>query len=98
MSTEIKTCLILSSHGEAVINAETGEIISIDGDLQNEYNIKRFDVAEWNEYKAKINHKWDITDGLDILEIGYWHGEAELYEPAVQDHRAYVYEGEDIGL
>lgn len=69
----MKKVIIESSYGETIIDGDTGEIISIDPELQERYNINKFDVKEWEDYKIKNGHTRNIEEGLDITEIGYWN-------------------------
>lgn len=82
---------VTSSHGELTVDPATGTVLErtryAQADAEGDFIdwITRFDVAEWRVHYAK-----PMLGHLDILDLGYWYqrpGEAEQYEPAVEDWR-----------
>lgn len=75
---------VWSSNGEVVID-EQGAILDLvlyaGGTLPP---ITRFDVEE---YRATYR---TLDDSIDILDIGYWYGPDNAYEPAEPEFRQHV--------
>lgn len=72
---------IYSSHGELTIN-EQGEVIECDCDNCDDNcidNIAKVDVEEWKKYHNVTELP---TDGIDILDLGYWTKDGRYDEPA----------------
>ena len=74
-------------HGRFHVDASTGLIVNKELDCTCEYcqdnpthcdAITRFDVGEWEKtYQSSI-----VGQQLDILDLGFWYGEEDLYEEA----------------
>ena len=75
---------IWSSNGHIVID-ENGNILDlklyVGGELPP---ITRFDVEEYRATYGKLD------ESIDILDIGYWYGTDNTYEPAEPDFRQHV--------
>ena len=76
-----KTAIVYSSHGQIIINYNTGDVINIQGDEKGELkNIVRFNMEEYKIYHGQID------DSYDILNLGYWDNKG-VYEEPCQDWR-----------
>lgn len=77
----MKTIIVISSNGELIVDATTGDVIECNlfpnGEAIDE--IKRFDLEEYKDYYGEIHER------IDILNLGYWMG--CIYEPADFDWR-----------
>lgn len=75
---------IWSSNGNFAID-EHGDILDrvlyVGGELPP---ITRFDVEEYRATYGKLD------ESIDILDIGYWYGPNDTYEPADPDFRKQV--------
>ena len=95
------------SWGEIKVFAETGEVISVEPELETKYGgvdsfcgyheIKKVDIEEFKKWLSKVPTK-DGTAlrigpyfGWDILDVGYWTIWGE-YVPAEEDHRKLIIE------
>lgn len=85
---------VYGNHGRLEVDAETGIVVSRDGACDCELcnmpevnygHIGRFDVAEW---EATYPDDELVGRQIDILDLGYWWGEDETYEPPEYDWRA----------
>lgn len=70
------TFTVRSSHGELVVDCETGLVVKAarynPADPESKFitdQIIRFDVGEWLDYHGRLSIK--STD-IDILDIGFW--------------------------
>lgn len=69
------------SHGTIQVDRDTEAIISID---PGEYSdIVKIDFKEYKQYY----HTDIIPAHLDILDVGYWYGKEETYEPPAYQWR-----------
>lgn len=94
---------VRSSNGELMVHPISGRVISCnvaDGGDKHIAKIGFFDLREYKEY-----HQTDIIPlSIDILDLGYWHGNKSLvswthytcnrsspcYEPPVEDWRELI--------
>jgi hypothetical protein len=80
------------SWGELTVDAETGQVLTYDhnGTLPDPEDasergytlISRVDLDEWRKTYGDQE-----PTAIDILDVGYWYGPANLYEPPAQDWR-----------
>lgn len=81
------------SHGDLIVDSATGDVIEYnlprdeDGTESDDYRaITRFDVPELLRWQAVHFPTDRLTQGMDILSIGYWSVDGS-YEPAEPDYR-----------
>lgn len=71
--------MVHSSNGELKVNSKTGKVIKCDMSTDGEGidQIERFDIEEYKKF-------WnaEITDDIDILNLGYWTKDGQYEEPA----------------
>lgn len=69
---ETPTFTVFGSHGSLTVNADTGEVLELvhETDEERGYkNIRRFDVVEW-----RATYPNEKLEGMqvDILDLGLW--------------------------
>lgn len=86
----IALATVHSSWGDFSIDAHTGEVIEYhpfdaDNPEASIYTqVTRFDLEEYRGYYPNEPHP---TTDYDILDLGYWYGRANKYEPPVDPWR-----------
>lgn len=70
----MNTTRLESSYGFITIETPTGRIINADIDDSSSYihEIKRFDIAEFNDWFFRRYGVQPQLEELDILELGFW--------------------------
>ena len=88
------TAIVHSSHGDITIDGRTGHIIGIELD-GHDYescahinSITRFDLSEFQNFYPGEH----VTEHYDILDLGYWYGDGEVYEEPDYEWRKLVRE------
>lgn len=78
----MKTFIVFGNHGEIIVNATDGTIISFsecfDSCCDGYNDIKKFDVEE---FKTHYNYDIDKLNGqyVDVLDIGLW-SDKDVYD------------------
>lgn len=67
----------------AIVRSNNGDI-EIDGQgyplvYDGEREVNRFDLKEYNAFYG------EYADEYDILDLGYWHGTDNVYEPPIRE-------------
>ena len=84
----MKKAIVYSSHGEIVIDSDTGKVLEVnpfespDPDFIRGYKDVTFDLAEYySHYKMKVGSE----DTFDVLDLGFY--EKDKYLPADKGFR-----------
>lgn len=77
-----QTTTLYSSHGNVVINSETGKVLEVNLDDKEDndcylLHIDRFDISEFkNWFLTRYGINPDVSE-LDVLELGFWKKNGE---------------------
>lgn len=63
---------VFSSSGEFQISPEGDIVECVSEDIESDrfiFSVRKFNVSEWKKYY----NKEELSDTIDILDIGYWY-------------------------